>query len=471
MPLTVVDQGDTVSGFLAAIGQEHPDTAIRLIRVATGAGHAAAAAVASAVAEVASVSSPGFSEVIVDKTGQAGSVTYRVLDLAETAELPLRSDDVVLLTGGGKGIGFETALALGGRTEARVALLGRSDPGRDGELRANFDRLTAAGVVFSYEQADVSDAYAVRAAVANIIGALGPVTVLIHTSGVNRPARFDSLTDQEYFEHAAPKHRGLQNVIDALDSERLRIVLTYGSVIGRFGLAGEAHYALANGRMRELARVIAANMRSCWVCNVDWTAWSGAGMGERLDVLDQLVRAGVSPLPLDRGMELLFRLLSAQPATSSVVVTGRLPQLDRAVAKQPPAAHRFVQRIIAFTPGVELVTEADLSVRDDPYLADHRIDGMAVSARSVRARGDGAGRHRSNGKARTERHAKDVSTGRLLCRTRAYGRYGSVRCSGTPRTSRWCCEVRRRRLRRPLLLPDSASGKPPRSGAATHRAA
>ena len=312
------------------------------------------------------------------RQGTRSSVVFRPLDLAETARLPLQSDDVVLLSGGGKGIGFETALALGRRTGARMALLGRSDPGRDDELRANLSRLTAAGVIFSYEQADVSDAFAVRAAVANVTSALGPVTALIHASGVNRPARFDSLTDREYAEHAAPKYHGLRVLIDALDSERLRTVLTYGSVIGRFGLAGESHYALANGRMRELARAIAAELPGCWVCNVDWTAWSGAGMGERLDVLDQLVRSGVSPLPLDRGVKLLVQLLASRPDASSVVVAGRLPQLDRAPEHQPPAGHRFVQRIAVFTPGVELVTEAVLSLEEDRYLADHRIDGMAV---------------------------------------------------------------------------------------------
>ena len=69
IPLTVIDQGDTASGFLATICQEHPDMAIRLVRVAAGAAKAAAAALASTVAKAASVSSPGFSEVVVDETG------------------------------------------------------------------------------------------------------------------------------------------------------------------------------------------------------------------------------------------------------------------------------------------------------------------------------------------------------------------------------------------------------------------
>ena len=225
---------------------------------------------------------------------------------------------------------------------------------------------------------------------------------------MNQPGLFGHLTNREFAEHMAPKHRGLRFVIDALDGERLRIVVTYGSVIGRFGLAGEAHYALANGRMRELAHATALRLPDCWVCNVDWTAWSGAGMGERLEVLDQLVRSGVSPLPVNRGMELLTQLLAARPSVSSVVITGRIPQLDRAAEQQPPTGYRFVQRIIAFIPGIELVAEADLSLQDDPYLADHRINGMPVlpAVCALEAMAQAAA-------ALSERHVTCISQGRF----------------------------------------------------------
>jgi enediyne polyketide synthase len=379
IPLTVVDHGDTASGFLATICQEHPGLPVRLIRLAARTAESAATEMARAIAAAGVADTPGFSEMVVDETGR-GCVGYRPLYIPWPATLPAQPGEVALITGGGRGIGLETALALGRRAGVGIGLLGRGDPDDDDELQANLARLTASGVIFRYEQADVSDAPAVRAAVSRITAALGPVTLLIHAAGVNRPARFDSIPDREYTDHSTPKHRGLRTVMDALDTSRLRAVLAYGSVIGRFGLAGEAHYALANGRMREMVRAAASRMPGCWVCNVEWTAWAGTGMGERLGVLDQLDRVGVSPLPLDRGVELLMRLLAHRPAVSSLVVTGRLPQLDQAekAELESEPGYRYVQRTVAFTPGVELVAEADLGLREDPYLADHRIDGLAL---------------------------------------------------------------------------------------------
>ncbi|WP_440102544.1 type I polyketide synthase [Streptosporangium sp. H16] len=367
-PLTVVDHGDTASGYLATIRQEHPESAIRWV----GASCRGAAATTARI-----LRSPldAHLELLVDERGQAHTVGYTPMTSAPDTEVPLGEADVVLVTGGGRGIGFHSALTLAKLSGARLALLGRGDPAGDDELRENLSLLTTSGIGHLYLRADVSDAADLRRAVHQITSELGPITGVVHSSGINHPKRFTELRADDYAEHAAAKYRGLRLLVDALDTSRLRLLVTYGSVIGRFGLPGEAHYALANGRMRELARVLARDLPHCWVCNVDWTAWSGAGMGERLDVLDGLIRAGVVPLPVEAGLGLLRNLLSARPAAPSVLATGRLPQLNREPVLDE---HPYLRRVRTLVPGVELVAEADLDTRRDPYLLDHRIDGLLV---------------------------------------------------------------------------------------------
>jgi enediyne polyketide synthase len=378
IPLTIVDEGDTASGFLGTICMEHPELAGRLVMVPAAGASRPATEVTSAIARAIPVSAAGYSELVVGPSGQLSTISHRPLNLLPAAQPALDPADVVLVTGGARGIGVETAMALGRRFGVPVGLIGRADPDRDDQLRANLARLGEAGLAFRYARADVSDAGQVSAAVADIEAALGPVTALIHASGINRPARFDDLTEEDFTRHSAAKRQGLAVLLSRLDPGKLRIVLTYGSVIGRFGLTGEAHYALANGRMRELVRQTAARLSHCWVCNVDFTAWSGSGMGEQLGVIDQLARAGVSPLPPDRGVELLLQLLAARPAVPSLLVTGRLPQLDRAAAEAPRRPGRYLQRMLALVPGVEAVAETVLDLKRDAYLDDHRIGGLAV---------------------------------------------------------------------------------------------
>ncbi|MEV4060344.1 type I polyketide synthase [Nonomuraea dietziae] len=367
-PLAVVDHGDTATGFLATIRQEHAGQVARWI----GAGSAKAA---EAVNRLLHLPLDRYPELVVDDDGTAHTVAYTPVAPSAEEELPLGPSDLVLVTGGGKGIGFHTALELGRSTGSRLVLLGRSNPEDDDELRANLDALTAVGVPYTYVSADVADSKSVRQAIDAVIAAHGPVTALIHSSGINLPRRFLDLGPSDYASHAAPKHHGLREILAALDTAQLRLLVTYGSVIGRFGLPGEAHYALANGRMRELARVTARDLPDCQVRNIDWTAWSGAGMGERLDVLDSLLRSGVVPVPVDKGIDLLRQLLSSSIKDSTVVASGRLPHLQ---VDGDGASETYVQRIRTLVPGVELIAETDLDVERHPYLLDHKIDGLVI---------------------------------------------------------------------------------------------
>jgi enediyne polyketide synthase len=72
-----------------------------------------------------------------------------------------------------------------------------------------------------------------------------------------------------------------------------------------------------------------------------------------------------------------MKLIAAKPSTHSVIISGRLPQL--ASAAMPVAGpNTYLRQVVTHVPGVELVAEADLSLAVDPYLADHRIDGLCV---------------------------------------------------------------------------------------------
>src|SRR5205823_3262013 len=84
----------------------------------------------------------GYAEAHYDATGKRYEPVLRLLPMsAEPAVLPLSPDDVLVVTGGGKGIAAECALVLARETGVRLALLGRSQPAADAELAANLVRM------------------------------------------------------------------------------------------------------------------------------------------------------------------------------------------------------------------------------------------------------------------------------------------------------------------------------------------
>jgi enediyne polyketide synthase len=355
------------------------------------------AAVDRVVAEVAATT--GFAEVCHDLSG-----TRRVPLLRPLSPRPggsvLGADDVLLVTGGGKGITAECALALAVDSGVRLAVLGRSDPAGDPELAANLARMAEAGVTVRYARADVTDPAAVRSAVADLTRALGPVTAVMHGAGRNEPAGLAGLDPEAFRRTLAPKLAGLRAVLDAVAPERLRLLVTFGSIIGRAGLRGEAHYATANDWLAHATAEFAAEHPGCRTLCLEWSVWSGTGMGERLSVVESLLRDGVTPIPPDRGVEVLRQLL-ADPATPPVVVvTGRADHLDTIRYDRPALPLlRFVEHPVVHYPGVELVADTDLTPGTDLYLDDHVLDGnrlfpavigleaMAQAAVALRGRG------------------------------------------------------------------------------------
>jgi enediyne polyketide synthase len=317
-----------------------------------------------------------FAEVRLGRTRRVP--VLRPLDTTD-GDWPMQPGDVALVTGGGKGITAECALALAGKHGLALSLLGRSDPEHDGELAANLRRFAAAGVRHMYTQADVRDPKSVREAVRRTEIELGPVSGIFHGAGVNAPALLGDLDETSFRETFDPKVKGLANVLAAVDGHSLRLLVTFGSIIGALGLAGEAHYALANESMRESVAGFAESAPQCRCVDIAWSVWAGAGMGERLGTMDALIRAGVDPIPLAEGIALLERLICARNLPNSILATGRFGPPPTIELERPATQfRRFLERRLVDYPGIELVVEADLDIGTDPYLADHRLHGVAL---------------------------------------------------------------------------------------------
>jgi enediyne polyketide synthase len=295
---------------------------------------------------------------------------------ARPGALPIGPGDVLLVTGGGKGIGAECALALARKTGAQLALLGRSAPSTDAELAANLERFAAAGIRCRYRAADVTSASAIRGAIAEVERDLGKITAFLHAAGANTPQLISSLDEAAFHRTFAPKLQGARNVLATIEPGQLRAFITFGSIIGRAGLAGEADYALANEWLTSLTEEFAAANPRCKCVAAEWSVWSGIGMGARLGRIESLRQQGITPISPERGVEILEQLLSHPLPKTAVVVTGRygeLPTLTMAETDLPLL--RFLEHPKLAYPGVELIADSTLSTETDPYIDEHVYHG------------------------------------------------------------------------------------------------
>jgi len=83
---------------------------------------------------------------------------------------------------------------------------------------------------------------------------LGSVTAVLHGAGRNEPMPLANLDEAAFLRTLAPKIAGLEATLAATDPASLKLLITFGSIIGRAGLRGQADYATANDWLTDLTR-------------------------------------------------------------------------------------------------------------------------------------------------------------------------------------------------------------------------
>lgn len=370
--LLVVQAAQIANAFLQSFAEEHPGKRICAVEVE----QFDIASLTKAMA-VFTEDRRGYAEARM----RGDELRRRTFEIApegdaKRAWMPT-ADDVIVFAGGAKGIGAQASLALAQAAPCAMAIVGRSAADA-AEVVAHLDLLRAHGTRVFYVQGDLARSEEAAAAMATILSRLSAPTAFFHAAGVNEPCIVTHLQPEVLRAGVAAKTGVLRNVLAHLDTKLLKVLVSFGSLIGERGLAGEAHYALANEWLREELLDLAKAMPTCTVVPISWTAWR-AGMAQRLEgVIENLHRTGIRPIEPCEGTAALQQLLGAPPP-SSVVVAGRY--------REPVAARddlrslhacRFLEAPRVFYRDVELIADAEISTDTDKFLADHAPDGMPL---------------------------------------------------------------------------------------------
>ena len=326
--------------------------------------------------------------------------------------------DLVVITGGARGITAEAAVALAAEFQPRMLLLGRtpvpdSEPewlaeagdeaairnavrlhatepmtpqklnerGRQiiaqREIRRNLDRINQAGGEAIYRSVDVRDGAAVRAVVGQAQAEYGPVRGLIHAAGVLADRRIDDQTDAQFAQVYDTKIDGLNAVFEAIDPNALRLLALFSSSTARFGRNGQVAYAAANEVLNKWAQVQARRLPECRVVSFNWGPWDGGMVTPSLRPLFE--SEGVGLIPLVEGARLLVR--EVQESRENPVEVVVLADPPRAENPEPKADEDDQPAATPERPAADdlrPVFERLVDVNSLPVLRSHVIDGHAV---------------------------------------------------------------------------------------------
>jgi hypothetical protein len=379
--LVVLTTDAGFTAFFATLHAEHPSVGVTVLRVPHD-------AVSPAAIMPFATTAPGqFRELVIAADGTASEPVLTEVPLPGGAGFPLGQEDVIIVTrsAGGAGLALASVLATSG---AGIVVLGRAGAPGDPGLIAGLEELRSAGARIGYEVIDIADKSSLASAISRIERRLGPVTAIAHAATPDDPVPILDLTDADVTGHLAAESGPLDRLVTATGPGHLKLIISVGSLAGRYGLAGSGLHALGRSTLASRAAEIANSSDGCRALHVDLPPWSEAGVGEPPELAGRLAAADTQAMRISEASRLLLKIMTTDGLPQNLAVHGRVDGLasvpppivtsDELAAAGLPRGGRFLREVAVHYPRTELICSARLSLASDPYLADYRIDGLLV---------------------------------------------------------------------------------------------
>jgi len=399
---------DPLSGGLAGLvktaAREWPEVACRAIDLGAFPDQAAAAA---ALAD--ELLTRGEIETGLSPQGRTALTLVDLPTAAIPAWYPVNSGDVVVITGGGRGVTAAAAVALTRACQPTLLLLGRSpapaaepewlaalteEPrlkrailenaggklhpkeieeryqqviaGR--ELKGTLERIAADGGKVIYRAVDIRNGDEVAALLQQIRAEYGPIRGIVHGAGVLADRLITDKSREQFAAVYGTKVAGLRSLFAATAADDLRFIALFSSTTGRFGRSGQVDYAVANEVLNKLAQDEARRRPGCRTVSINWGPWDGGMVTPALKKL--FAGEGVGLIGLAEGGDFLVREIAAAEAPVEIVALAEAAADNQHT--QPAKAKNLTE---AFA--------VSLNLNDYPFLRSHVLDGKAVLPMAV----------------------------------------------------------------------------------------
>ncbi|MBE6665741.1 MAG: SDR family NAD(P)-dependent oxidoreductase [Ruminococcaceae bacterium] len=247
-----------------------------------------------------------------------------VRSIAKENRAPYNENDVIVVTGGSRGVTSHCVLSLMEKAPCKLIILGRAaikDENMDDEESAKipdlkemktliarrfkaagykgsfsdiekkakailaqremlntFRTLEATGCKVHYYSCDVNDFESLSQTVKKIESEVGPVRGIIHGAGLLADCKIWNKDMQRFRAVLDTKYKGLNNILSCVDKKQLKLVVAFSSVAGYFGNDGQMDYAAGNEFLDKFAHRFRKKYPNCKTLAINWGAWDGGMM-------------------------------------------------------------------------------------------------------------------------------------------------------------------------------------------------
>ena len=419
-----------LAGLIKTARYEWPELGYKAIDLAATFGEASPGTAAAALVDELLLAGP--IEVGIAATHRCTLELGRTIRRPMTSGSSLTGKDVVLVTGGARGVTAEVAIALAEIYQPTIVLTGRTPlpvgpepewlrtasdepamkkaiaehlgataaPKAVGEfyartvaqreVAATLARIERTGAKVAYHAVNVANGRQISDLVHQVQVKFGPITALVHGAGVLADRKIEELTPEQFDTVYTTKVDGVRTILDLLANQEMKAILFFSSTTARFGRAGQLAYAMANEVLNKIAQVEARKRPTARVVAMNWGPWEGGMVTPTLRRLFESEGIGLIPL-IEGGVFGVQELTAAGKAVEVIALgkPGRATKLGTSPASgdlrgqpTPPPGLLGATSVAPVThqPAAELVLafERTLDIPSHAVLKSHVLDGRAV---------------------------------------------------------------------------------------------
>jgi len=320
---------------------------------------------------------------------------------AQKIQLDLNNGDVVVVTGGARGITASTVQALAKHTDATLILLGRSpEPSSspepkwleslneeavikkailenelcnqnaspvmlekaykkhmaNREISRNLEKLRQNGTSAFYFSADIRKPEQLNRVLDDVRSAHGHIKAIIHGAGVLEDRLIKDKTINQFERVFDTKVKGLFTLLESTKNDNLRYLVLFSSIAARIGNRGQVDYAMANEVLNKIARKESLLRPDCRVVSINWGPWDGGMVTPSLK--REFKKNKIELIPRDAGsMCMLYEMIGDKNHPAEIVIGANII----------PAEEKL-----------SLTFKREIDVKQYPVLESHILDGSPV---------------------------------------------------------------------------------------------
>jgi len=355
----------------------------------------------NAEAAVALMMTQGAVEMGLD--GDSCTIPALVDQNLNKTSLELNTSDVVVITGGAKGVTAACAIEMAKRYSPVIVLIGRSekpsfepewakdihDPGilkkailthefkdqtpkpadiqniyqnilSNRAIKKNIQLMTQHGSKVKYFSADIRNSNDIHVVFESVRKEFKHISAVIHGAGVLEDKLIIDKQMDQFSKVIETKVKGLENLLSATQKDRLKYFVLFSSIAARMGNQGQCDYSMANEVLNKTAQKLCFENSDCKYLSINWGPWEGGMVDDSLK--KEFLKKGIDLIPLEDGAKQLLSEMGNISETDPEVIIGA-QILTKEKLKKPRLSKAMT---------------VNLGLKSTPVLADHRIAGEPV---------------------------------------------------------------------------------------------